>query len=327
VLRRLLQVTLAGVVGLLTVAGTATHAYAVPSPEELERQIEAQWRTLEPVIEEYNAVTGELKLNREKAAALQRQLDPLESQVNAATAQVNAIAIRAYKGGQVSAINALLSARPGELTSHLSQMEIVARNQRAQVSDVAVARDKFAKDKKALDDLIAQQSAHEAELAAKKQQIEAEIKKLEQMQRQANGGGTVTTPASLRTGDCPSGSSGGPGDVAARTACAQIGDPYVYAAEGPDKFDCSGLTLYAWKAAGRTLPHNSAQQLGKVQKFTDAAQLRVGDLVFFYSKTSPSHVALYVGGGNVVHASRAGVPVRMKSISGDKSVTWYGHVA
>src|SRR5215212_610833 len=111
------------VVGLVTIAvglGTATHAYAEPTAAELEAQIDQQWRALEPVIEEYNGVVADLNNLQAKATALQNQLKPLSDQVDAVMGSVAQIAISAYKGGRMGAINALLSSRsPTEMADQL----------------------------------------------------------------------------------------------------------------------------------------------------------------------------------------------------------------
>jgi cell wall-associated NlpC family hydrolase len=311
------------VIGLITFAvgvGTATHAYAVPSPEEIEAQIDAQWRVLEPIIEEYNGVNEQLKMNRAKADALQAQLQPLSQQVDAAMGSVKTIAISAYKNGRMGALNALLSSgSPTQMADTLSRMEMLARNQRAQVSGVAETVDKFGKDKKALDELIAQQAARETELAAKKKDIEAKIAEMQKIRQTAYGGGGGT--GNLKPAACPTDIPSEPAATAVRTACAQIGKPYVFGAEGPNSFDCSGLMLYSWQKAGKSLRRTAADQYAGTSRVTKA-QLQPGDLIFSYSPIS--HVGMYVGGGWMVHASRAGVPVKMKNVSNDGSIVGYG---
>ena len=99
--------------------------------------------------------------------------------------------------------------------------------------------------------------------------------------------------------------------MAVDTALAQVGDPYVYGAGGPDAFDCSGLTSYAYRAAGISLPHSSRSQ-AQMGRSVSVSELEPGDLLFFYQPTS--HVAMYIGNGQMVHASTYGVPVRTASI-------------
>ena len=96
-------------------------------------------------------------------------------------------------------------------------------------------------------------------------------------------------------------------------AQAQLGKPYAYGGTGPASYDCSGLTQAAWKAAGVALPRTSQQQFA-VGRPVAKADLRPGDLVFFYGP-QPSHVALYVGAGQILHAPRPGKTVEYSQLS------------
>ena len=99
-------------------------------------------------------------------------------------------------------------------------------------------------------------------------------------------------------------------------ARAQLGEPYRWGAAGPSAWDCSGLTMGAWAAGGKSLPHYSVAQYEQSTPIA-ASQLRPGDLVFWGSSSSPSsiyHVALYVGNGTIVHAPRTGRPVTEESM-------------
>jgi cell wall-associated NlpC family hydrolase len=100
--------------------------------------------------------------------------------------------------------------------------------------------------------------------------------------------------------------------IAVWTALDQRGDPYVYGATGPNSFDCSGLTSYAWKRAGISLPRTSGDQ-ASYGRPVSRANLRPGDLVFFYSPVS--HAALYIGNGRIVHAPNSGSVVQVVRLS------------
>jgi peptidoglycan DL-endopeptidase CwlO len=285
---------------------------ATPSVSAIEAQIDQAWQQLEPLIEQYNRVHTQLLANQAKAAALQKQLQPLQLQVDVALARIGVLAAHAYKGGQAAAFNALLmSGSPTSLADQLSRLDQVARNQREAISGVATMRDKYAADKKALDDLIAQQAQHDADLAAKKQSIQAQINNLQQLRIKAYGSAAGGT-GSLRPVACPLFYAPGAAGKAATTACNQIGKPYVWASEGPNSFDCSGLIVYSWRAAGRTLYHFTGAQYSATRRITKA-ELQPGDLVFFYPDRH--HVAMYVGGGWMVHAPHVGDVVRMKLIA------------
>ena len=114
----------------------------------------------------------------------------------------------------------------------------------------------------------------------------------------ASGGGSGTVPTT----------SAAKGRRALAFAKAQLGKPYRFGAVGPNSYDCSGLVLTAWRAAGVSLPRTSQQQYAQGHRIAKS-QLRVGDLVFFYGQ-HPSHVAMYAGDGYVIHAPRPGKNVQ-----------------
>ncbi|SEP19288.1 C40 family peptidase [Trujillonella endophytica] len=99
---------------------------------------------------------------------------------------------------------------------------------------------------------------------------------------------------------------------AVATALAQVGKPYVWGGGGPNSFDCSGLTQFAYASAGISLPHSSRMQ-SRMGTPVGLWSLQPGDLLFYYSPVS--HVAMYIGDGMMVHASTPGRPV---------SVVWAG---
>jgi cell wall-associated NlpC family hydrolase len=94
-------------------------------------------------------------------------------------------------------------------------------------------------------------------------------------------------------------------------AKSQVGKSYVYGAAGPDSFDCSGLTMMAWKQAGVSLPHSSSAQYAAGTKISES-ELQPGDLVFYYSPIS--HVGLYIGGGQIVNALNPGSGVQVSGL-------------
>ncbi|HEY8983648.1 MAG TPA: C40 family peptidase [Streptomyces sp.] len=110
---------------------------------------------------------------------------------------------------------------------------------------------------------------------------------------------------------------------ALQIAASKKGAPYKYGAAGPKRFDCSGLTQYAFKKAGKTLPRTTTQQYNKT-KHISASSRQKGDLVFFHSGSNVYHVGIYAGAGKVWHSPKTGDVVRLQKIW-TKSV-WYGRV-
>ncbi|MEX2550932.1 MAG: NlpC/P60 family protein [Nitriliruptoraceae bacterium] len=102
-----------------------------------------------------------------------------------------------------------------------------------------------------------------------------------------------------------------PGQVAVDVAVAQLGKPYQWGGNGPGSFDCSGLVIYSFRAAGITsLPRSSSAQYGATTRIS-RSELRPGDLVFYHSPIS--HVAIYIGDGKVVEAPNSGNNVRIRN--------------
>lgn len=283
----------------------AVPAQAEPTPAEIEAMIDKQWEKLEPTIEQYNKVRAQLKANQKKAAALEKKIQPLSLQADLALAQVGELASRYYMSGPSSELNALLTTgSPTTLADQLSYLDRLARHQQEQIAGVTAVRDKFAGEKVKLDAIIEQQKKQEAELAARKKQIDAEVKRLQAM----------LPDTVVKVTGCPTvtGTFSSKASIAIKTACAQVGKPYVWGADGPDSFDCSGLTQYAWAKAGVYLTHFTGAQWNEGRRIP-ASERRPGDLVFFFSDLH--HVGIYLGNGLLVHASRAGKPVNVTKVS------------
>lgn len=306
--------------GFVFISGTNAHGAPTPSVAEIEKQIDALWADAEPAIEQYNKVHEQFKKNKAKQAALQKQIEPLQRQVDLAQLRVGVIAAQVYKGSQTDAFNALLtSGSPETLVDQLSILDALARDQQRQLSGVAELRDEYAKKKAPIDELVAKLAEQDADLQAKKKKIEQQLKDLQALRLKAYGtsGGT----GSYRPWPCPANYLPTAGYKAAKFACSQAGDPYVWAAAGPNSYDCSGLTLAAWKQVGIYLPHNAAAQRGSMP-YVSRANLQVGDLVFYFSNLR--HVAIYVGDGHVMHAPTFGDVVRMANMDDVGSIHSFG---
>lgn len=304
-LRRTLLVALAAAA---TLAGTGLPARALPTIPDIEARIDQAWNTLEPLIEQYDMIHTELTQNQARAATLADQIRPLQTQVDLTRARVGVLSASLYEYGPATQVGAMLaSGTPAQLADQLTLLDHLARRQADTVADAAALVARYDTQKRPLDDLIAAQARQDADLAARKATIETQMNQLQALRQQAYGAsglvGSNTRPVA-----CPVELTTGKGAIAARTACAQINKRYVWAAAGPNMFDCSGLTLYAWAAAGVTLRHFTQWQWQDAAPVT-RDQLRPGDLVFYFRDLH--HMSMYVGGGWVVHAPTSGDVVRM----------------
>jgi cell wall-associated NlpC family hydrolase len=297
-------------------AGTAfagpAAAHATPSPSTVEAQIDKQWNDLEPVIEQYNDVHGKLLKNQAQQKKLSAQLTPLQAQVDRALSEVRGLASDAYKQGPPNAFGAMLmSGSPTGLTDKLTYLDQLARIRKEQISGVARLRDQYAATKADLDVLTQSIAARDTDLVKKKSAIEKKINDLQKL-RLAAYGTTNASDGPYKTGPCPVTYNNDKGGRAAQKACDLLGKPYVFGAEGPNSYDCSGLTKEAWGSVGVSLEHYTKDQWNQGAPVS-GDNLQPGDLVFYYPG-SLHHVAIYIGGGKVVHAPHTGDYVRMATI-------------
>ncbi|MEV4626309.1 NlpC/P60 family protein [Micromonospora sp. NPDC049523] len=299
------SLVLAGLsVGLIA---PTTIAQAEPSAAELTQQIDKASTELEKIVESYNKLNEQIKSTKAATAELSTKLAPLEQQATQSRADVAALATKAYKAGGLRTADALLGDNAADsLIDRLGTLDYLARDRDQQLAGLNATQKQYVDQKAKLDGVLARQTAQAKELDAGKKKIEADIKKLSDLRRKAYGSATST--GTKYTGKIPAVS--GKAGVAVTYAYNAIGKPYVWAAEGPNGYDCSGLTLAAWKAAGKSLPHNAEMQWGQVAHISRSS-LQAGDLVFY---SSLGHVALYVGNNQVIHAPSFGDSVKLASV-------------
>jgi cell wall-associated NlpC family hydrolase len=328
-----------GVVVVIAALGslTATGAsLAAPSRSELDaakdRLLELE-RDFEIVVERYNVVQEELEDLRRRTASNELVVRDITKRMLAKQEAASTVAAELYKGGTTGALEVVLT------SDTLADVE--ARLQYLRSSEAAQSRvfERLAADRRVLNDRTARLEraklrAVEAEsrLANLRDEIESKIasqrdeiarltelieraeRRRELRRRQAaQEAAAAATATPARVAAAPTISlpdAGSRAAVAVQAALAQVGDPYQWGAAGPDSFDCSGLTMYAWAQAGVALPHNSAAQYAATPRVSQS-DLQPGDLLFFGSPIH--HVGMYIGGGQMVAAPYTGASVRVTS--------------
>jgi peptidoglycan DL-endopeptidase CwlO len=244
-----------------------------------------------------------------QAAAAQAALSVFEP-------QLRAIAQSGYTGKTQSRFAAFLTSESAsELVQQMTTLDVIAEHTNAVVSEVAAAQAAAQQAQAAADEAAAvatagleQLHAQQAEVTKQVAAYQADFARLSATEQTA-----VITAVAGRSLDEPRNLPLPPGAAgkAIETALAQKGDAYQHGGTGPDVFDCSGLTAYAYAAAGISLPHSSRAQ-SQLGTQVSRAELLPGDLVFFYSPIS--HVGLYIGDGMMVHARTYGSPVAVTSV-------------
>jgi cell wall-associated NlpC family hydrolase len=314
------------VIGATSVALTFTvlpGAAAAPgeatTPEQATQMVAEASHDLEIVTEQLN--TAKVQLDEQQAAADKAEQAVLDAQaqLDALDGQIRQIARSAYTGDGLTQIDVLLTSDSAEdFLSQLGTLDAIAGHTNDVLTEVSAAAEAAdaarteadaaaAAAKKTYDEIAAQQADLEAQIADYQEQYEALTAAQRTAVNTAHAGQAVSSPV-------PSGivAPSQAAQVAVDTALAQVGDPYVWGAGGPDAFDCSGLTQYSYSAAGVALPHSSSMQSGMGVPVS-VSDLQPGDLLFYYSPVS--HVAMYIGNGQMVHASTSGTPVQVVSFN------------
>ena len=207
-------------------------------------------------------------------------------------------------------------AKAAEASSSMAQLESRGK---ANVAAAQAVLDRLsASQRAALDAVDAAQAGVAAAQAAQEQAAQQQAARATTTQSAARAAGsTAPSPASAAASSSPtvSSSAGAPSSAAAKAlayAEAHIGYPYVWAAEGPNAFDCSGLVVAAYRSAGVSLPHSSSVLSG-TGRAVSRSELRPGDLIFWFNPVH--HVSIYAGNGMMVHAVNPRVGVIKNPVS------------
>lgn len=234
------------------------------------------------------------------------------------------IAIEQYKaGGLGQSLELLFSSDPTLYLSSAGALDAISRGKSAQLRKYQAAQQRLSATTMTVNDKLALVRAAEKKFRAqsamakeKLAQAEALLSKLTKAERERlaklaaeqEDADQANSQAAARAFSGISGRAG----IAIKYALKQIGDRYVFGAAGLVTWDCSGLTMRAYQAAGASLPHSSAAQ-SRLGKSVSLKALKPGDLVFFGRPVS--HVGIYVGGGKMVHAPRSGSRVKIAPLS------------
>ena len=317
-------------IGLLLGAPTA-------SADQTLAQVQAKVRALE---EEATSAAEGAQEAKVQLASLQRQLSGIQAAeaaqgktVDSLSRSLGVIAIEQYKnGGLGQSLELLFSSDPSLYLSAAGSLESITRSKSTQLRKFEAAKQKLTATSLTVNDKLALVTAakkrlevQSAKAASKLKQAESILAKLkkedrERLARLAQQEEDADQKRSLAAAKSAGAVSGRAG-IALKFAFKQIGDRYVFGAAGMQYWDCSGLTMRAFRTAGVSLPHSSAAQ-SRMGKPVSRSQLRPGDLVFFGRPVS--HVGIYVGGGRMVHAPRSGSRVKVASASNMGSKPYVG---
>jgi cell wall-associated NlpC family hydrolase len=309
-------------VALVMVAGLIAPVTANAAPSLA--QVKAKVRQLE---EDATAAAEGAQEAKVKLAGLTKTLNGIKAKaevqgqtVSTLQRSLGTIAIEQYKsGGFGQSLELLFSSDPTLYLSSAGSLDALTRRKSAQLRKFEAAQQRLNATTLTVNDKIALVAAAQKKLAAqsaialsKLAEAEKLLSKLTKAERErlaklAEEEENADQASSLKAAKTASGVSGRAG-VALKYALKQIGDRYVFGSAGMVTWDCSGLTMRAYQAAGVSLPHSSAAQ-SRMGKKVSFSSLKPGDLLFFGRPVS--HVGIYLGGGKMVHAPRSGSRVKV----------------
>ncbi|MGA5219376.1 NlpC/P60 family protein [Streptomyces cinereoruber] len=332
----------------LASAATATlfegsgHADPRPTAAQVRAQVDRLYEEAGAATERYNGA-------KEKADEARAAFDRLRDEAARRTQRLNdardalgaAAAAQYRSGGLDPALRLVLTSDPDQYLARAAFAEKAGDRQAAAIRTVRRELGAIGQLRGESAERLTALRGHEAELRRQKAAVLGKLESARTLLARltaeeraryeaATAARNASDPSDRTAGTNPPGtsaparadrSSGGargpvsaPNSRAAQAisfARAQLGKPYVWGATGPSGYDCSGLTQAAWRAAGVSLPRTTYTQIN-AGKRVSRSQLAPGDLVFFYSGIS--HVGLYIGGGQMIHAPRPGAPIRVAPI-------------
>ncbi|MFD6425935.1 NlpC/P60 family protein, partial [Streptomyces sp. NPDC060198] len=297
---------------------SATRSPAPKSLPEVRAEIDLLYRKAEAATDAYNLAEKQVAKQTAELDDLGRAIDEGRQKIARLKNQAGAQAREQYRnGGLPPGTQLVLSSDPRLFLDGLNQVRqsqqatdsVLADLTRAQADlelyteDAQVNWDKLeagrveqARAKKEINGRIDEAEQLEARLEKEERTRLLELEE----QAQAAAQSSWLSSGALKDIDREASPSG---KAAVKFALAQIGKPYVWGAEGPGSYDCSGLTSQAWAAAKRPIPRTSQEQWAQL-KHIAVGDMRPGDLIIYHSDAT--HVGMYIGGGMVVHAPRPG---------------------
>jgi cell wall-associated NlpC family hydrolase len=300
----------------------------VPSADAAQTlaQVQARVRQLE---EEATTAAEGAQEAKVKLASLNGQLQGIQAKaavqsqsVAALSKSLNTIAVEQFKtGGLSQSLELLFSSDPSLYLSAAGSLEAITRKKSVELRKFQAAKQRLTATSLTVSDKLALVKATQKKLAAQSARATAKLaeaesllsklkkedrERLARLAQEEEDADQASSLAAAKKAGAVSGRAG----KALQFALKQIGDKYVFGADGMTYWDCSGLTMRAFQTAGVSLPHSSRAQFN-YGKLVKRSNLAAGDLVFFGRPIS--HVGIYLGGGKMVHAPRSGSRVKVAS--------------
>lgn len=331
----------------IALAGAATatgfdgvgHADPQLSPAQVKARVDKLYEEAEAATQKYDGAKEKAGQAEARLGKLRDEAARREDRLNTARDALGSMAAAQYRSGGLDPVVQLaLSDHPDRYLDGAAFAERVGTRQSAEIAGVRQQLRELDQLRSTADGELTTLRSRQAELKKQKKTINEKLGAARQLldrltpaqrtQYAQRGGAGDTQHVSRDTARDPapvassgsSGTSGGTGVAApnSRAAAAvayaysKLGSPYVWGATGPNAFDCSGLAQAAYRSAGVSLPRTTYSQINAGRRVAQS-ELQPGDLVFFYAGIT--HVGIYIGNGQMIHAPNPSAPVRVAPIS------------
>jgi cell wall-associated NlpC family hydrolase len=298
---------------------------ASPSSNLTLSQVEAQIAVLnakaERITESFDAANTRLAALQQKEQLTNNQLSRDQQSLTANESKLAASAAAAYRSGGLDATMSLVSSgSPQTFIDQTSTLQEVAHFQATQIAAADAAQRLLSADELLHQAQISEQRKTVATITSQRDAINNLLSQQHALLDRLTTAARAAYDAQQRAEQLRelalrssyNGAASGQAAAAVQFAYQQLGKPYVYGASGPDSYDCSGLTMRSWEAAGVALPHNAAAQQSDIPSIP-ISDLEPGDLVFYGDPAY--HVAIYIGSGKIIQAPHSGTVVQITPLS------------
>ena len=335
----ILTAAAATTVALAATASQSAQAAPTQTTAELKAQIDKLNIDADTAVQQYDQAQADQQALQKQVNTLQDQIARQQTAVTAKSTVLGAVASAQYRGGAIDpAVQMMLSADPTTFLDQASTQSQISSSQAALLAQLKAEQTTLNDEKADAEGKLKQLDATSKQLAATKSTMQQKLNAAKAMldslttaQANAlraaqdaadakartgaaqNGGGRSSTGSDSGSGGSSGSSVAGSsvGMAALAAAETQQGDPYQRGGTGPDSWDCSGLTQWAFAQAGVAIGRTTYDQVTMGTPVT-LADIRVGDLVFFNGN---SHVGIYAGGGRLFHAPHTGTVVKFETMS------------
>ena len=295
---------------LVAVTAPATGASATPAPslDTVQKKVDSLVQSMQIASEQYNTANVDLAASRKRQDAVEKQIHALQPRVDVLTDRTASFAVDAYQGSDLSLMTSLLtSGSPQTFLDQMTTISSLTHDSQTQLNDLVAAQQALHAAKKELDAAVLDQAAQQKVLKDRKIKLTKDLEIWRKLRAKLAPSIDTSGPLPVYNGDTASRA----GKVM-KFAYNALGTPYVFGAAGPGSYDCSGLTLAAYRQVGVSLPHSARRQLAQGPRVAKS-DLMPGDLVYFYNDVH--HVGIYIGNGKVIHAPQPGENVKISDMS------------